>query len=270
MKKTIIVTGVTGAIGKATAKELNGHDLTLVLAGRDQNKLQALQNELKGGKAEIHLLQLDLGDRDSVNKAISTIHQNYKQVDALLNIAAIFKNERVLNKQKLEAMFATNHLGPLQLTLGILDILKNSPGSKVFTVSAPSTTKIDFENLNGEKKFSSLNAFGASKMMNLMCSFYLSKQFEGSGHSAIVFHPGLVKSELLNEGPKFLSWFLKLVSSTPEKTAKSIAEIVSGRQNDQNGKFYDKNLKALKAAGHAYDSGLQKKLWDLSLNYIQA
>jgi NAD(P)-dependent dehydrogenase (short-subunit alcohol dehydrogenase family) len=262
--KNIIITGATGAVGKATAREFaKDRNVNLVLAGRNMNKLQSLKKELQDSGASIDLVELDLGDLSSVRKAVNAVREKHKQIDALVNIAAVYKKERTLNKQGHEAMFATNQLGPFAFTNGLLDLLKNTPHSKVLTVSAPSSTKIDFENINGEKKFSALTAFGASKMMNLLFAFKLAKQFQTGTQASMAFHPGLVKSELLNEGPKLLSAFLKLISSPPEKTARAITQLIDKKDAAAlNGQFFDKKLKSLKAAAHAYDQDLQNKLWE--------
>jgi hypothetical protein len=102
-------------------------------------------------------------------------------------------------------------------------------------------------------------------MMNLMFSFKLASLLN-KDQASMAFHPGLVKSELLNEGPKLLSAFLNLVSSSPNKSAAAIARLVTDENlNDLNGKFFNNNLKSLKAATHGYDSHIQEQLWDKSL-----
>ena len=270
--KNIIITGATGAVGKATALEFcKNKNINLVLAGRNISKLETLKSELlkTSPGVEINIIEMDLGDLTSIKRSGSQIKETYPQIDGLVNIAAIYKNEKVLTKQGYETMFATNHLGPFYLTNILIDNIKNTPNAKVLTVSAPSTTKIDFDNLNGEKKFSGFTAFGASKMMNLMFSFKLAKQFNQGTQASIAFHPGLVKSELLNDGPKILAGFLKLISSPPQKTAATIVNLIHHEPaKELNGKFYDKNLKALKAAPQAHDETLQNKLWELSWKII--
>jgi retinol dehydrogenase 12 len=264
--KTIVVTGATGSVGSATVRELAKNEpITLVLVGRNTQKLEALKKEVANNKVRVDIITADLGNTQSVKKAAKTIRESYGNINAVINIAAVYKAGRVLTEQKYEMMMATNHLGPFALTTGIMDVLKATPGSKVFTVSAPSSTKLDFENLNGEKKFSALGAFGGSKMMNLLFAFDLAKKFEGHDHASIAFHPGLVKSELLNEGPALLKGFLNLISSKPGKTARAITKLVmEGDPRNQNGKFYNNSFKEMKAAKYAYDPSVQQQLWTKS------
>jgi len=264
--KTILVTGATGSIGQAVVEQLasTGHD-KIVLIGRNNAKLQILRNSMGKNASQIETLGVDLADPKSINEGVALIKQKYPRIDALINIAAIYKQKRETTDKGYEAMFATNHLGPFQLTTGLLDILKQTPNAVVLTVSAPSSTKLNFEDLNGEKKFSALNAFGASKMANLLFSFKLAKEFQSGSQSAIAYHPGLVKSELLHEAPPLLSGFLRLVSSKPQSAAKTICDLITTHDHSLNGKFFTRGKKELKAAAYAYEQPNQEKLWEKSL-----
>jgi NAD(P)-dependent dehydrogenase (short-subunit alcohol dehydrogenase family) len=265
--KTIILTGATGAIGSATASALAAKGSHLVLVGRNKTALENLTGSLVkyGGKVETVLC--DLSDTASVKRAVLQIKTSHPVIHGVVNIAALYKSSLDRTPQKLETMFAVNHLGPFMLTTGLLNGLRAAEGSKVLTVSAPSSTKIDFDNLNAEKKFSAFNAFGGSKMMNLLFSFNLARKFNGTGHASMAFHPGLVKSSLLKEAPSFVKGFLKLVSSDPQVTGEAIATLMlNGDPAAQNGKFYNKSLKELKAAPHAYDENIQQRLWEKSLD----
>jgi NAD(P)-dependent dehydrogenase (short-subunit alcohol dehydrogenase family) len=264
--KTIVITGATGAVGKATVMALAGKgNVEIVLAGRNTSKLDELRSGLKGENVKVQVVPMDMSDSESVKQAVAKIKSMYTKIDALINVAAVYKAQKTTTKQNRETMFATNHLAPFALSNGLMPLLNAAPGSKILTVTAPSGTKLDFENLNGEKKFSSLGAFGGTKMMNLLFSFELGKKFQGTDHAAIAFHPGLVKSDLLNEGPAFLRGLLRLMSSNPGKTANAIVKLVTeGDPKNQNGKFYNNSLKEMKAASFANDDSNQKKLWLIS------
>jgi short-subunit dehydrogenase len=267
--KNIIITGATGSIGKASAIALaRKENVQLIIAGRNSAKLNQLKKELQSINKNCNpdLVELDLGNISSIKKASESIRQKYPQIHGLVNVAAIYKQKRETNNAGHEMMFATNHLGPFLFTKSLLDNIKNTEGSKVLTVSAPSSTAIDFENLNGEKKFSAFGAFGASKMMNLLFAFKLGRELEKGSQASMAFHPGLVKSDLLNEGPGLMKGFFRMISSPPEKTAQAIASLITeGNASSQNGKFFDKNMKELKAASRAYDQGIQDQLWKRSV-----
>jgi NAD(P)-dependent dehydrogenase (short-subunit alcohol dehydrogenase family) len=264
--KTIIITGATGSIGNATARAFaQKENVQLVLVGRNNEKLHQLKAELASKETPVEVVTADLGDVPSVKSAVEAISGKFPAVDAIVNIAAVYKAQKTLTRQRLEMMLATNHLGPFALTNGLMKQLKDSPGSKVLTVSAPSSTRLDFSNWNSTVNFSAFSVFGGTKMMNLLFAFSLARQFEGSAHASMAFHPGLVKSELLTEGPGFLKGLLKVISSKPDKTANAIVRLImEGSVAEQNGKFYNNSMKPLKAAKHAYDEHIQKQLWKKS------
>jgi NAD(P)-dependent dehydrogenase (short-subunit alcohol dehydrogenase family) len=264
--KTIVITGATGAVGQAAAKAIAaGKSANLVLVGRNMDKLRELRADITRRGSTCELVEADMSDISAVHDAVKLITTKHERVDALVNIAAVYKASKTTDKKGREIMFVTNHLGPFTLTTGLLPLLKKTRGSKVLTVSAPSSTKLDFENLNAEKKFSSLTAFGASKMMNLLMAFRLAQAVKESGLASMAFHPGLVKSELLKEGPAMLRGILRLISSDATKTGRAIASLIfEGDVAEQNGKFYNNSLKPMKAAGYAYDNAVQNRLWKLS------
>jgi NAD(P)-dependent dehydrogenase (short-subunit alcohol dehydrogenase family) len=269
MKKKILITGVTGSLGRATAIELAKNNCHVILLGRDSVKLNSVKSELiqETGNSDIEAYVADLSEPDSIRKAVVEIKSRHKYLNGLINVAAIFKSQRVENSEGYEYMFATNHLGPFILTNELLDFLKAGKPSRILTVSAPSSTKIQFEDLPGLKKFSGgfLGAFGSSKMMNLMFTYTLARRLKDTGVTANVFHPGLVKSDLLKESPALMYRFFKLVSAKPDRAAKMLCSLVlDSRYESTNGRFFRYDGKELKSNKYSYDEILQEKLWSMS------
>lgn len=269
MKKTVLVTGVTGAIGKATALELAKNNCKVILLARNEAKLNQVKADImkSTGNNDIDIVVADLSEPTSIRKATAEIKKKYATLNALINVAAIFKKERAVNSQGHELMFATNHLGPFVLTNELLDLLKAGKPARVVTVSAPSTTKIKFDDISGKEKFSAgfLGAFGASKMMNLMFTYTLARRLEGTGVTTSVMHPGLVKSDLTKDMPAFLKFIFKLMSGSPDKAAKMLCSLaIDSQYNNSNGTFYKFNGKEMKSSAYSYDKNIQEKLWSIS------
>ncbi|MBC7426902.1 MAG: SDR family NAD(P)-dependent oxidoreductase, partial [Bacteroidia bacterium] len=191
--KTIIITGATGSIGNAAAHALAQRgDVHLLLTGRDEAKLDAIRHDLDGYDNVIaDTMTIDLSDIISVNLGLEKIKAGYPKIDAIVNCAAIYKGEQALSRHGYELMFATNHLGPFQLTTGLMTQLKAAHGSRVIMVTAPSTSSINFDDIPNPVKYSAFGQFGVTKMMNLLFAFSLAELFKGTGHAAIAFHPGL-------------------------------------------------------------------------------
>ena len=273
MKKTVLVTGVTGTIGKATALELARHNCRVILLARNEEKLNQVKSEIVKltGNNDVDIVVADLGEPASIRKATVELKKKYTSLHALINVAAVFKKERTVNSQGHELMFATNHLGPFVLTNELLDLLKEGKPARVVTVSAPSTTKIKFEDINGKDKFSAgfLGAFGASKMMNLMFTYALARRLEGTGVTTSVMHPGLVKSNLTKDMPAFLKVIFSLMSGSPDKAAKMLSSLaIDDQYANSNGTFYKYNGKEIKSNAYSHSRDIQEKLWSVSENAL--
>lgn len=267
MNKIVLITGATGAIGGATAFEIAKSGETVVLFGRNKNKVEKIKYEIseKTGNNNIDILIGDLSDVDSIKNAVKEFKQKYDRLDALLNIAAIYKKDREVTTSNLEKMFATNHLGPFVLTNELLDLLQASKPSRIITVTAPSTSKINFTDLQEEKNFSPLHAFGASKMMNLLFTYALAKKLKGTGVTAAAYFPGITKSDLTKEMPFFIKQFLRLIASKPERAAYMLSRLaINPMYQNSNGRFYKYDKREIPSSPYSYDPIVQDKLWEMS------
>ena len=267
-QKTVLITGITGAIGKAAAIEFAKNNCRLILSGRDTDRVSAVKSEIEAltGNHDLDIAIADLSEPQSIRLAVQVIKKKYNSLNGLLNIAGIFKSRRLENSAGLEYMFATNHLGPFVLTNELLDLLKSGKG-RIVTVAAPSTTKINFNDLQGKNKFSSgfLGSFGASKMMNIMFTYALARRLNGSGVTANVFHPGLVRSGLTDEMPAIMNFLFKVISGKPDKPAGMLYRLVTGKEFENvNGKFYQFDGKEISSSKYSYDTDIQEKLWSIS------
>jgi NAD(P)-dependent dehydrogenase (short-subunit alcohol dehydrogenase family) len=272
MNKTILITGVTGTIAGATALEIAKSGATVVLLARNKNKLEKLKIEIsqKSGNNNIDILIADLSDIASVKNAVKEFKQKYYRLDALVNVAAVYRSKREVTKDNLEVMFATNHLALFILTNELLDLLKASQPARILTVTAPSTTKLNFDDLQGEKKFSALNFFGGSKMMNLMFTYSVARRLEGAGVTATALHPGLVKSDLTKEMPSILKYIFGLMAGKPDEAANMLCSLaIDSKYSNSNGKFFKFNGKEIKSSSYSYDNELQEKLWTISKQLSQ-
>jgi NAD(P)-dependent dehydrogenase (short-subunit alcohol dehydrogenase family) len=258
-EKTIVVTGATGGLGKALVSRLAGMGADVVALGRNEARLQEVRRSVNQG---VRTDTIDLGDRDSVRAAADRLLATVPRIDALVHTAAVYRNERRIH-DGLEEMFGTNHLGPFHLTARLKPALQAGKARVVF-VSAPSSTKLDFDDLQGEKKkFSALTAFGASKAANLLCTFELARRWKGTGITIDAFHPGLIKTSLMTESPWLLRTMLNLVSRDPERAVDALVAVIDQPGVDGEGRFF-KLEKPSTPPGPSQDRDAQKRLWEVS------
>lgn len=263
---TILITGATGAVGGAAANALAKGGHRLVLLGRDSDRLtiaaRALVEARPGLVVETSVC--DLSSLGSVRGAASDLISRFPRIDALVNSAAVFVPDRKLTRENLETMFVTNHLGPFLLTNLLLNRLRESAPSRVITVSAPSTTEIDFEDLQGERKWSALTQFGRTKMANLLFAYGLARRVPASAVTSNVLFPGLVKSGLMKDANAAVRGLSGLMSKSPEAAGIALARLAVDQSVSQvSGQFY-KLSKADSTNAYSHDQPTQDRLWALS------
>lgn len=265
--KICLVTGATSGLGKAIATQLAAKQGKVVIVARNQSSGEQTVAEIKQKTKDpkVDFLVCDFASQKSIRQAVENFKAKNNQLNILINCAAIYKRKRKLTEDGLESMFAVNHLGYFLFTNLLLDVIKSGAPSRILNITAPSTSKLNFDDLQGEQKFSSLNIFGASKMANMLFTFALAKKLANSGVTVNAIHPGLMKTSLMHETPAPFRFVLNLISRVPEKAAPSIVNVaIMPEYADKNGLFFAKG-KVIKANSYAYDERVQDRLWDVSL-----
>ncbi|WP_328973786.1 oxidoreductase [Streptomyces sp. NBC_00239] len=205
--RTAVVTGATSGIGFATAKELARHGAHVVLAVRDTGKAAVAAARIRAAvpRAELTVQRLDLADLGSVREAAKELADRCERIDVLLNNAGVMWTPEARTADGYELQFATNHLGHFALTGLLLDTLRATPGARAVTISSyvHRLARIDFADLNAERRYSRYRAYGQSKLANLMFSLELQRRLAAAGADtvAVAAHPGLAATGLGRDFP---------------------------------------------------------------------
>ncbi|MFW9928932.1 MAG: oxidoreductase [Candidatus Thorarchaeota archaeon] len=280
-EKIAVVTGANSGIGYETALTLARKGAKVILACRDKSKgnnaIHLINQEIS--KAKIELMILDLSDLASVQHFSDEFINNYKNLDILINNAGIMRGAFKKSVDGYELQFATNHLGHFALTTYLFDYIINTSHARVVTVSSwgHHFGKIDFDNLNGEKKYNPGSAYGQSKLANLLFTYELQRRFERAGANAIsvAAHPGWTKTNLpkhwmmvrllnpiIGQKPKMGSLPVLYAATSPE---------VKGGDYYGPGKW--KGLRGypikMQSSNLSYDTSLAERLWTTSEELIK-
>lgn len=204
--KVIIVTGANSGIGYAAALELARKGGRTILACRSMDKAQAalrqIQAQLPNAPAEI--MQLDLASQASIRAFAAAFKARYDRLDLLINNAGIMMVPYGKTGDGFERQFGTNHLGHFALTGLLLDRILATPGARVVTISsgAHRMGSMDFDNLmyEGGKGYTPMQAYGRSKLANLLFTYELQRRFAaiGANARATAAHPGGSNTNLAN------------------------------------------------------------------------
>jgi NAD(P)-dependent dehydrogenase (short-subunit alcohol dehydrogenase family) len=222
--RTAIVTGANSGIGFEMARALAGKQATVVLACRSRERgeaaLQRILQEHPAAKSGVILL--DLADLASVRRFADEFAGRHARLDLLINNAGIMVPPFARTTDGFESQFGTNHLGHFALTGLLLDIIIHTPRSRIVTISSTGHRfgKIDFDNLNAEKGYDRGQAYGQSKLANLLFTYELQRRFAAAGIDALAAaaHPGWTATNLPVHWPA-VRFLTPLIGQAPEMGA---------------------------------------------------
>jgi len=265
-EKIVLVTGSTDGIGKQTAFELAEMGAKVIIHGRDSIRTKSVYEEIKNktGNNSIDYFIADFSSLKEVKTLSHDIHRKYKKLDVLLNNAGVFETERVLSKDGFEQTFAVNHLPHFLLTALLLDLIKKLDYGRIINVASTThASELDFDNLQGEKYYDGCTAYSYSKLCNIIFTYYLSQKLSGTNITTNCLHPGVIGTKLLRAG-----WGIG-GGSLKEGCRTSVYLATSPEVENISGKYFV-NSRQADSSTISYDKQVQKRLWDLSEEYVQS
>jgi NAD(P)-dependent dehydrogenase (short-subunit alcohol dehydrogenase family) len=278
--KTIIVTGANAGIGRETARGLAKLGHTVVMVCRNVPAGEAVRQEIvaQTGNQAVTVMNCDLSSQRSIRQFAADFMAKYPRLDVLINNAANFDHtlkKPTLTEDGVEVIFATNHLGPFLLTNLLLDALKASAPSRVLTVASKGLMTypflaIEFDNLAGQKKFSTQHAYYHSKMAQIMFTFDLAERLHDTGITVNCIRVPNVqidqgRYEYLTGWKRWAYEIKRRQGITPAHMAEAYIRLaVAPEFETVTGQYFDEHCQQVKAYKPAYNHAVWKKLWDVS------
>jgi NAD(P)-dependent dehydrogenase (short-subunit alcohol dehydrogenase family) len=263
----VVLTGATGAIGSATASVLIRRGARVLLLARPSDRLRAAVKRLGGEDNRVSSVAVDLSSLASVRAAAREIGRAVGHIDALVNVAAMYTPEYRKTKEGFEVMLATNHLGPFLLTNLLRDQLVGR--GRVITVTAPSSTKVDVDQLMDKKRFRALETFGATKAANLLFTFELARRAKRWEVRANAFHPGLVRSELMREAWAPIRVITRMLSKPPDRAAEDLADLAISPAHEGTTGWFFKGIKRIEPPKSTLDQQAQNTVWKRTAELVE-
>jgi len=270
--RTVLITGGTGGIGKATAAGLARLGAAVVIVGRDHQRGEAAVAEIRRqtGSPSVDLLLADVSIQAEVRRLAEQALERYARLDVLVNNVGGHWATRRTTADGLEHTLAVNHLAPFLLTNLLLERLVRSAPARIVTVSsgAQAMGRIDFEDLQAERGYSGQRAYSQSKLANVMFTYELARRLEGTGVTATVLHPGVVRTNFGSEDParlmRPLIWAVRPFMKTPKRGAHTSIYLASSPEVEGiNGRYFA-NCKPRRSAERSYDREAAARLWRVS------
>jgi NAD(P)-dependent dehydrogenase (short-subunit alcohol dehydrogenase family) len=243
--KTVLITGANSGIGFVTAVDLAKMGARVLMVCRDGKRGAQARAEVArtATGAAPELLLADMSSQQAVRALADDVRQRFPKIDVLINNAGGMFSERGLTVDGIERTFATNHLGPFLLTNLVIDLVRAGTGGRVVNVAADGyPSKLDFGNLQGEKRYGFLSAYFRSKLENIIFTFDLALRLNNSGVTVNCMSPGPARTRFgdnMTGLPSLFPLLLKRLMPGPEKGARTLIYLAASPEVDGiSGRFF--------------------------------
>jgi NAD(P)-dependent dehydrogenase (short-subunit alcohol dehydrogenase family) len=277
--RVAVVTGANSGLGLIDARELARAGATVIMACRNTEKGETAAERIRGADpdAEVSVAALDLADLSSVRAFAADAPG---RIDVLINNAGVMAPPRRLTKDGFESQFGTNHLGHFALTGLLLQKLLAAPEPRVVTESsgAHRIGRMNFGDLQGERRYMRWLAYGQSKLANLMFAFELQRRATEADTAlkSLAAHPGYSRTNLQFAAPPLVDRVVMRVSNAvfaqsaemgalPTLYAATAPDLPGGSFIGPDGFMEQRGYPHIvTAAGRAYDEDAWRRLWEVS------
>jgi NAD(P)-dependent dehydrogenase (short-subunit alcohol dehydrogenase family) len=271
---TVLITGATRGIGKATAVGLARLGAHVAIIGHDRARTQTAATEIRAAGGQVDAFLADLSSQAEVRRLAEEVLERLPRIDVLVNNVGGYWKTRRTTRDGLEHTFAVNHLAPFLLTNLLLGRLKHSAPARVVTVAsnAQRLGRIDFDDLQGERSYSGARAYNQSKLANVLFTHELARRLSASAVTANALHPGLVSTSLGAEDParsqRLLVPLLRAFMSSPAQGAATSIQLASDPALQGRTGLYFTRRGPKKSSERSYDRASATRLWQVSADLV--
>lgn len=268
-QKIAVITGVTSGIGRWIALGVARAGYHVVMIARDAGRGAATQQWIaeraRGASTEVVLA--DLSSLVQTRTAAAAIAERNPRIDLLVNNAGLITAHREVTSEGHERILAVNHLAPFVLTGALEWALRDAAPARVVNVGSASSDRVsslDIDDLEGERRWQPLRAYGQSKLAIMMATFERARRLAGTGVDVNVVHPGVVSTEigavpgLIGFGWSLLRPFMiKAEQGADTPLHMALAAELAGTTG-----VYFKKRQPVRPNRLALDRALVTRLWD--------
>ena len=261
--RVCLVTGASDGIGKHTAMRLAQTGATVLMHGRNSEKLTSARKEIarKTGSRSLEVYTADLSSLDQVRALSEEIHAKHHRLDVLVNNAGVFMLERRDSEDGFEMTFAVNVLAPFLLTSLLMDLLQAGESSRIIHVSSAlhreyqlvqsSAPAIKWTHSDGRQ------AYVLSKALEVMFTYKMAGILGDQANTTVnCLHPGRVSTKLLDQ-----AWEGKM-SGSPVEEADFVFQVATDPSLEGvTGRYFEDGIDT-RSSDMTYNKEAQDNLWD--------
>jgi NAD(P)-dependent dehydrogenase (short-subunit alcohol dehydrogenase family) len=266
---TILITGTTDGLGRALAHSLAAGGATLILHGRDPERLESTVEDIHtaDGVDRPRAILADLAELAQVRRLASEVRASTDRLDVLVSNAGIGSGEpdgttRRTSVDGYELRFAVNYLAGFLLTLELLPLLRASAPARIVNVASLGQYPLDFDDLMLERDYSGTRAYGQSKLAQIMSGFELADRVPAADVTVNSLHPAtyMPTKIVLDE----IGYHVDSLEDGVAATRRLVTDPALG---GTTGRFFDRTREA-RAHAQAYDPAARAELWQRSLDLV--
>jgi NAD(P)-dependent dehydrogenase (short-subunit alcohol dehydrogenase family) len=270
--KTCLITGGTSGIGSMTALGLAQRGARVILVGRSPERCEATVASIReeANNPAVEAVVADLSSQAEVRRLAEDVRVRTLRLDVLVNNAGAAFLDRRESIDGIEMTWALNHLAYFLLTNLLLDALKAGAPARVVSVASDahkSAKGIDFEDVEGKKRYRPFRAYAQSKLANILFTTELARRLEGSGVTANALHPGFVATRFF-EGERWIHRVVglsaRLFALSPEAGARTPIYLAASPDVARVTGGYFVRQKQVTPSPAARDPDAARRLWRLS------
>ncbi len=269
--KTVVVTGATSGIGRATALALAAQGARLYLVGRSAERAQETVAALRAAvpSAAPEVVLGDFASQAEVRRVGEELSRRLDRLDVLINNHGVTLLRRSETPDGFESTFAINHLGYFHLTGLLLPKLRAARGARIVSVASEAHRfgALDLDDLHSRREFKPFRVYGKSKSANIHFTRELARRVAGPELTICCVHPGGVATNLgRGNGPVWdlVHRVVMLFMKTPEQGARtSVYAATAPEAAGRSGAYYV-DCKPREPAAHCRDDPTAQRLWAIS------
>ena len=258
-QQVVLVTGSTSGLGREVALRLGAMGWHVIVHGRSQERGLEVVDEINSqGPGNARFYRADLASFDQTREFGESLLRDYERMDVLVNNAGFGSapNERLVSEDGHEFRFQVNYLSTFLLTHMLMPRLRSSTPSRIVNVSSLAQSPIDFDDVMIENNFSGGRAYGQSKLAQIMFTFDLDEELDGTDIMVNSLHPAtyMPTGMVLRAGAQ--------PRATIDEGADAVMQLVVSDEIE-GGQFF-RGLVPAQANAQAYDMQARASLKALS------
>ena len=256
-QQVALITGSTSGLGRELALRLGSMGTHVIVHGRNRERGMEVVAAIERAGGSARFYAADLASLEQVRAFAQAVLDDYQKLDLLINNAGIaFGQERSVSQDGHELHFQVNYLSHFLLTQMLLPRIRESAPSRIVNVSSGAQQAIDFDDVMLEKNFTGGRAYAQSKLAQILHTFDLAEELDGTDVIVNALHPATLMNTpmVLNAGvtPR----------ATIEEGANAVMQLVTSPDIGSGGYFT--GLRPTRANAQAYDAQARARLKRLS------